>query len=151
MIKYLTGDATEPQGNGNKIIAHICNNIGAWGAGFVLAINNKWKEPVLAYHTLKIADLYLGNVQLVQVTPDIFVANMIAQHGIKHDDQNNPPIRYAALIKCLDKVRLLAIQNKATVHMPKIGAGLAGGDWKIIEKIIEDSLFDIETYVYNLK
>jgi len=36
MITYLVGDATQPQGEGVKVIAHICNDIGAWGAGFVI-------------------------------------------------------------------------------------------------------------------
>ena len=44
-INYIKGDATNPQISGNKIIVHICNDIGGWGKGFVLAISNKWKEP----------------------------------------------------------------------------------------------------------
>jgi O-acetyl-ADP-ribose deacetylase (regulator of RNase III) len=28
-----------------------------------------------------------------------------------------------------------------TIGLPMIGAGLAGGDWDIIEKIIEDEMF----------
>ena len=36
-IQYLTGDATAPQSQGNKIICHVCNDIGGWGKGFVLA------------------------------------------------------------------------------------------------------------------
>ena len=36
-IQYLTGDATAPTASGNKIIAHVCNDIGGWGKGFVLA------------------------------------------------------------------------------------------------------------------
>ncbi len=33
-IVYLKGDATQPKTEGNKIIAHICNDIGGWGKGF---------------------------------------------------------------------------------------------------------------------
>jgi hypothetical protein len=40
-IQYIAGDATAPIGDGNKIIAHVCNDIGAWGAGFVLAISKR--------------------------------------------------------------------------------------------------------------
>lgn len=40
-IHYVTGDATEPIGEGEKIIAHICNDQGGWGAGFVLALSKK--------------------------------------------------------------------------------------------------------------
>lgn len=38
-IHYLKGDATNPVGPGPKIIAHICNDIAAWGKGFVLAVS----------------------------------------------------------------------------------------------------------------
>ncbi|MEZ4800268.1 MAG: hypothetical protein R2809_10945 [Flavobacteriales bacterium] len=39
-VNYVTGDATIPQTNGNKIIVHVCNDIGGWGKGFVMAISN---------------------------------------------------------------------------------------------------------------
>jgi hypothetical protein len=38
-LRLVTGDATTPTGEGNKIIAHICNDIGGWGKGFVVAIS----------------------------------------------------------------------------------------------------------------
>lgn len=44
-IKYLKGDATQPLVSGNKIIVHVCNDIGAWGKGFVLAISKRWAQP----------------------------------------------------------------------------------------------------------
>lgn len=49
MINYVTGDATKPQGDGIKIIAHICNNRKGWGKGFVLAISRRWAEPERIY------------------------------------------------------------------------------------------------------
>ena len=45
MIHYLKADATAPQTEGNIIITHICNDIGAWGKGFVLALSKRWKTP----------------------------------------------------------------------------------------------------------
>jgi O-acetyl-ADP-ribose deacetylase (regulator of RNase III) len=44
-INYIKGDATAPISKGEKIICHICNDIGGWGKGFVLAISKRWKEP----------------------------------------------------------------------------------------------------------
>ena len=38
-----------------------------------------------------------------------------------------------------------------TICMPKIGAGLAGGDWKIIEKILLDVFNDTTINVYVLE
>jgi O-acetyl-ADP-ribose deacetylase (regulator of RNase III) len=158
MIHYLKGDATQPTVKGVKIIAHICNDIGAWGAGFVLALSKRWLQPELSYRRIRQADRKLGIVQLVNVGADadgkvMYVANMIAQHGVRPEIEDNvpvPPIRYYALATCLQKLRDDAIQYEATIHMPRIGCGLAGGDWTTVEKIINDSLPDIDVYVYDL-
>ena len=48
-IQYVKGDATTPQGDGHKIIVHVCNDLGKWGKGFVLAISKRWKEPEATY------------------------------------------------------------------------------------------------------
>src|SRR5205823_6841477 len=48
-ITYLKGDATCPQAKGVKIICHVCNDIGGWGKGFVLALSKRWSEPEAAY------------------------------------------------------------------------------------------------------
>ncbi len=49
MINYVKGDATSPIGDGVKLIVHVCNDIGAWGAGFVLALSKKWITPEKQY------------------------------------------------------------------------------------------------------
>lgn len=78
-ITYLRGDATAPHGKGVKLIVHVCNDLGGWGKGFVLALSRRWPEPEAAE---------LG----------------------------------------------------ASVHMPRIGCGLAGGKWSRIEPLIERRL-----------
>ncbi|WP_422664384.1 hypothetical protein [Streptomyces mirabilis] len=37
-IMYVRGDAATPSAKGVKLIAHVCNDIGGWGKGFVLAL-----------------------------------------------------------------------------------------------------------------
>ncbi len=142
-IIYIKGDATCPQAKGIKVICHICNDIGAWGKGFVLAISRRWKQPEAEYrawHTTgKKGGFELGAVQFVQADPYIWVANMIAQHGIKHGS-SGPPIRYEALDQCLQKVANQASELGASVHLPRIGCGLAGGNWSKIEPIIQKHL-----------
>jgi O-acetyl-ADP-ribose deacetylase (regulator of RNase III) len=83
-IQYIKGDATNPLGNDNKIIVHICNDIGAWGKGFVLAILKRWKAPEKEYKDWYKSkkNFELGEVQLVQVEENLWVANMIGQHKI---------------------------------------------------------------------
>ena len=164
-IVYLKGDATEPVGEDRKIICHICNDIGKWGKGFVLALSKKWKEPEKRFKEWYERDiqtkagvvefkgeLKLGEVQFVDVGEGIVVANMVAQHGI-YPKKGVPPIRYNALYKCLLSVRNHASCYKYSVHMPRIGAGLAGGDWNEIEKIIKMTLLQVHipVTVYDLK
>lgn len=153
-INYLKGDATVPQAKGVKIIAHICNDLGGWGKGFVLAISKRWKAPETAYrfwHRNRAKNNFaLGEIDIVQVEKYIYVANMIAQKGMK-TGSNGVPIRYDALEKCLEKLAIQAKEMNASVHMPRIGCGLAGGKWSKIEPIIEKTLLkqNIETYVYD--
>lgn len=49
LIQYLIGDATQPSAGGNKIITHVCNDIGGWGKGFVTAISKQWPQPEKQY------------------------------------------------------------------------------------------------------
>jgi O-acetyl-ADP-ribose deacetylase (regulator of RNase III) len=144
-MNYVTGDATQPIGDGPKIIVHVCNDIGAWGAGFVLAISKRWPEPEAAYRAIE--EYRLGDVQLVKVADDLHVANMIAQAGTY---RRGVPIRYPAVRECLQKVAEHARRLAASVHMPRIGCGLAGGEWSEIEPIIVETLNGIEVTVYDL-
>lgn len=152
-IEYIKGDATNPQQEGNKIIVHICNDIGGWGKGFVMAISKRWKAPEKQYRELfKSGENFsLGEVQLVQVEEDLWVANMIGQHKINKDEQGNAPIRYEAVREALEKVGAFATENNASVHMPRIGCGLAGGKWEEIEPLIISALSnkDIAVTVYD--
>ena len=137
-IQYTKGDATAPQSEGNKIIVHICNDIGGWGKGFVMAISKRWKKPENQYREwFKSKDGFeLGKVQFVQVEEDLSVANLIGQHKINKDENGNAPIRYNAIEDGLKEVALFAKENNASIHMPRIGCGLAGGKWEMIEPII---------------
>jgi O-acetyl-ADP-ribose deacetylase (regulator of RNase III) len=153
-ITYIKGDATQPQGNGNKIIAHVCNDLGGWGKGFVLAISKRWKKPVTAYrawHRDRAKnDFALGAFQLVKVESYIWVANIVAQRGMK-TGSNGPPIRYNAVRTCLGKLATEAKRCEASVHMPRIGCGLAGERWEEIEPIITEQLTSpgVEVFVYD--
>ncbi|EHH6118110.1 macro domain-containing protein [Listeria monocytogenes] len=151
-ITYLKGDATNPMAKANKIIAHICNDVGGWGKGFVLAISRKWKEPEKAYRKWykDKNDFKLGEVQLIPVTDYISICNMIGQKGTKTGSKG-APIRYEAVESCLEKLSEIAKEQQASIHMLRIGCGLAGGKWEIIEPIIRKTLIanDIEVYIYD--
>jgi O-acetyl-ADP-ribose deacetylase (regulator of RNase III) len=142
-ITYLKGDATSPQRDGPKIICHVCNDIGGWGKGFVLALSKRWPEPEAEYRTWHAAGtgggFGLGAVQFVRVRADTWVANMVGQRGLKRA-ASGPPIRYEAVAACLAQVGAKARELGASVHMPRIGCGLAGGEWSQIEPLIEKHL-----------
>jgi O-acetyl-ADP-ribose deacetylase (regulator of RNase III) len=155
-IEYIVGDAVFPGVEGNKIIAHICNDVGGWGAGFVLALSRRWKEPEESFlhwfrQGAEAGNFSLGLTQFVKVEEDIWVANMIAHTGLE-PRAGIPPIRYEALAACLETVGAKANKLGASVHMPRIGCGLAGGNWDRVEPIIQEQLCEknVIVYVYDL-
>lgn len=146
MLTYVKGDATYPVGSGSKFILHICNNKKGWGAGFVLAISKRWSAPEMMFRKAKPV---LGTVQFIPVEQDITVVNMFAQDGYR--SKNNPqPVSYEALRECLTQVAKAAKVESSSIHMPRIGCGLGGGSWGIIQDIIKQELLDLSIYVYDL-
>ena len=65
--------------------------------------------------------------------------------------RKGPPIRYDSLHSCLRAVRTLAETLGASVHMPRIGCGLAGGEWSRVEPLVASELTDggIPVTVYD--
>lgn len=166
MITYRKGDATSPVGDGPKYIIHVCNSVGGWGAGFVLALSKKWPEPEAAYrdwyrskkHPMW-GDFKLGNIQIVKVANELSVINMIAQEGYGKNNRNlhktseadsKPPIRYDALEDCLSKVAGYAREYGVSVHGPRFGSGLSGGNWGSIELIVNRTLAEVPVTIYAL-
>ncbi|MEU0424639.1 macro domain-containing protein [Streptomyces canus] len=142
-IKYIRGDATAPSAKGVKLIAHVCNDIGGWGKGFVVAVSRRWPEPETAYrawHRGRASnDFGLGAAQFVQVEPYVWVANLVGQRGIRRGSKG-VPVRYEAIDEALGRLADKAVELGASVHMPRIGCGLAGGKWARVEPLIIERL-----------
>jgi len=152
-IQYVVGDATNPQGKGHKVIVHCCNDIGGWGAGFVLALSAKWPQPEEMYHKwFEQSEPQLGDIQVIKVENDISVCNMIGQHLVASMSKT-PPIRYEAIKKGLSTLRDYIQHKPSTIHAPRFGTGLAKGRWDKIEMIIKNELsqYDISVTIYDLK
>jgi O-acetyl-ADP-ribose deacetylase (regulator of RNase III) len=169
VIQYVTGDATRPpEGAGAKIIAHVSNDAGGWGAGFTRALSRRWPQPERAYREWakkKISEDYdatgkfgLGESQLVSVqgsmtirgvetSGSIHVLNMVAQEGF--GPSKEPRIRYPALALCLRHLDRFAKDLGATVHAPRIGCGLGGGDWPRVAGLVS-RLVEAPVFVYDL-
>ncbi len=154
-ITYVRGDATSPRGKGVKIIAHVCNDLGGWGKGFVVAVSRRWPEPEAAYrrwHRERARnDFGLGAAQLVRVEPYVWVANLVGQRGMRTGRSSGAPVRYEAIDAALGLLADRAIELEASVHMPRIGCGLAGGRWDRVEPLVVGRLVDrgIPVTVYD--
>jgi len=162
MIRYQSGDATCPiVKTGTRVIAHVCNDAGKWGAGFSGAVSKEWKEPEEFYRKqfrFSKNRCKLGAVQWAFIDTDLAVANMIAQEGVR-SVLNPKPIRYDALERCLNKTAegchgligdsTTISKRKVTVHMPRIGCGLAGGSWDRVGPLVEEAFWDLDVYVYD--
>jgi O-acetyl-ADP-ribose deacetylase (regulator of RNase III) len=152
-IDYLRGDATQPRGTGNRFLVQIINDAAInWGGGFSLVVRKKWPAVHDAFHEWAVnrENLKLGNLHVVMAEKNITVLSMIAQHG--YGRSTHPRIRYLALRDCLTKVGELALKNQATVHMPRIGCGEAGGSWDVVNELVTDALCakGIKVFVYDL-
>ena len=156
-IKYIEGDlfalVKTDKDPGPTIIAHCCNDKGAFGAGFVVPLAKNFpssKDKYLQWHTEPgliggpqmncTGEFGLGETQFVNIDDKIFVANMVAQTlgGVR-------PLFYNHLSRCLDAVakfeKFLTDSRlyPAKIIAPAFGSGLAGGDWEIVEQLIYDS------------
>lgn len=157
-IKYVEGDLFE---HVKKlplptIVPHVVNCHGKWGSGFVVPLGRifpiakqeyeNWCKNVGHRNPLD----SLGETQIVEVSnePLICVANMMAQTL-----GGSRPLFYNHLCRCMDEVASVALKQKAILVAPAFGAGLGGGDWRIIEKLIEDCWLyrDIEVTVCYLE
>lgn len=146
-------------------ILHGCNCFENMGAGIA-------KQIALAFPDAVKADKYEkhgGNCQFAKGSY-FRLGNMTMAHEkiFLENKYNNlkivniysqyypgPHLDYEALTLGLRKFRhhvgLKATDRKIRVGLPKIGAGLAGGDWNIIKPIIERELQGLDVTIVYLK
>jgi hypothetical protein len=153
-LKHVLGDATTPAGKGVKIICHVVNDkTPNWGAGFGLAVKKKWPDAQRAFQNWATQDrsnFKLGEVFHSPVSIDTIAFQMVCQHG--YGPSPIPRLRYAALRECLIKLATFAVAESASVHMPRIGSGQAGGSWGLIEQLLDEILVatGVQVTVYDL-
>ncbi len=137
-ISYHIGNASIPIHN-STIIIHVVNNCGKWGKGFVLSLSSQYPTTKNSYLSWFKSEPNMGDVQFLSIDEEnrIFVANMLAQNGIKRSAKDgNTYICYKSLENCLSKISDFALKERLTVQLPMIGAGLGGGNWDTILSII---------------
>jgi len=83
-----------------------------------------------------------------QICKEIQVVNMYTQyHWNDPDPLSGVPLNYDALYLCLLKMNHLFKANH--IGLPKIGCGLAGGDWERVKKIIKNTLNACDVTIVN--
>lgn len=156
MIIYRKGNAINPIESGKKMIFHVNNSIGAWGAGFVIPLGERFPEVKKAYlewHSglspKYSSQFELGEIQIVTTSrKDICVANMIAQKGCGYY-YDLPPFRPDSFEECL--IRLNSILTKFSFDYligPRLGCGISGGSWDIVSGIINKRI-TIPVVIYD--
>ncbi len=157
MIEYRVGDIFDIRENNHVVIAHIVNNVGAFGAGFAKALAERLPHARTHYHA-NFSWYHLGDVLMTPVWVPITghpatVAHLFAQDGLPSKD-NPVPIKYLALARALDELAetMLECPDEYEVWMPRIGTGYARGKWDVIESMIETSLTErgVRVVVFDL-
>lgn len=161
-MKYIKGDICETP---LEVIAHGCNMQGVMGAGVAKAIKNRWPEAFEVYvRDLEIIKKYDGPSPLKR---------MLGYFSDCHTDDGKTifnvytqyyygPGKQARYIDVFHGMLCVARQSgmwdatgkyiKRDVAIPKIGCGLGGLDWSIVEiflKEIEEK-HEIEFWVYEI-
>lgn len=150
-IQYVVGDllkAPEP------VIVHGCNAQGVMGSGVALAIRDAFPtvyrryNNVIEKHKNTTDPVIPGDVIFAYVKGKVF-ANCITQKF--YGRQKLQYVDYNAIRECMKRIDKLCCEERYTaVAMPKIGAGLGGGNWQVISEIIQETMFCANPVVYVL-
>lgn len=147
-MKYVKGDLLSAT---KGLIVHGVNCQGVMGSGVALAIKNKYPKVYTDY--LAFVEMYgkgkelLGTLQFTPVGVGLTVVNAFTQNNYGRE-----PKRYVSY-EAIDQVFAILGENtpiETPIHMPKIGSGLGGGDWGIIESRLEARLHNHDVTVYEL-
>lgn len=151
-IKYFDGNLFNSTAD---VLCHQVNVYGVMGAGIAAEIRRRFSNVNKAYELFCLPykrynsyDDALGKVVIVETSKKKtqFIANCFSQNP---DSQDGCLTNYEALKECLIQVKTWMQENdKKTVGFPyKYGCGIAGGDWSVVEKIIEDAFADSDITV----
>jgi len=138
MIKEIKGDLLKLAKAGEfDMIIHGCNCFCKMGSGIAKQIKEQFPKAYEVDQETKEGDINkLGTYTLAQVTPYghpmLFIVNAYTQYRYGTDKVQ---VDYEALTLVMRKIN--HDNSGIRIGLPLIGAGLAGGDWNRIKKIIE--------------
>ena len=125
-------------------IVHGCNAQGVMGSGVALGVKNTYPQAFKDYlEVYEAGNLNLGEAFPTAVKPELIVWNAVTQNLY---GKGTRMVSYDAIQTCFQRVNnwitsnngLVVIPNE--IHIPLIGASRGGGNWKIIQTIIEETM-----------
>jgi len=118
-------------------LIHQCNCFNTMGGGIARVISQKYPSASEVDNKTVSGDINkLGGITYSQVRPNMYVFNLYGQYEFgkyaRHTD-------YEAVYTGLENIlsRIIKLNIKKVLIPYKMSSNLAGGDWRIIEKIIE--------------
>lgn len=139
-MKSIRGDLIKLACEGKfDVIIHGCNCYCAMGKGIAKTIRDKLPEAYEADKQTPKGDASkLGTYSSAQLTRNEHTFTVVNGYTQVHWKGSGSKIDYNAMQKIFENV---AIEFKGKrIGYPQIGAGLGGGDWNRISKIIDDAL-----------
>jgi len=116
------------------------------GSGIAAAIRSSYPAVYKEYSELEVYNL--GDVQEVQVDECRSVWNLFAQYDYGRGKRH---LNYGALADCLDQVSSVLQEQKLKIGLPyAMGCDRAGGDWEVVEEMLDYYLGCYSTSVYKL-
>ena len=146
-IIYKIGDACQSP---ERALVHGCNSLGYMNSGIARTIRNLWPNVYEVYRLKhQVFGLQLGEVIPVQTPDGRLIINAITQELCGSDGKQY--VSYDAIRTVFETINSKTLDWGAkSVAMPRIGAGLGGGDWDTISAIIEETSRDYQPIVYDL-
>ena len=144
-MKEVTGNLLDMAENGKfDVIIQGCNCFNTMGAGIAAQIHNRYPTAFLAdYITSKGNPRKLGNyTSSIQYEKDQYLFTIINAYTQFDCDPREIQVDYMAIKKVMRTIN--KVYRNTRIGIPMIGAGLAGGDWEIISKIIDEELTDVD-------
>lgn len=134
ITKYITGDIVKIFLSGQNI-AHGCNCFHSMAAGVAGQLAKAY-PPISAIDK---ADNRLGDAQKLGTFTQATGDNGQICFNLYTQFTPGPDLSYGALVDCLIALDSWA-KNKIcmpTVYMPRIGCGIAGGEWEKVSVLID--------------
>jgi O-acetyl-ADP-ribose deacetylase (regulator of RNase III) len=133
------------------IIVHGCNAQGKMKSGIAKEIRARFPGAYDVYMDdynrfieAGVKEVRLGNCTAFEVSPTKWIVNGVTQRFYGRD-KSIVYVDYKAIQEVFDTIVMFApkeLLRAHGLHFPKIGCGLANGDWAIVSKIIDDCVPD---------